>query len=51
MAELGRIPGEDENPTVELLGFRFTVEEVEERRITRITAERLPEEETGETEN
>lgn len=51
MAELGRIPGEDENPTVELLGFRFTVEEVEERRITRITAERLPEEETEETEN
>lgn len=48
MAELGRIPGEDENPTVELLGFRFTVEEVEERRITRITAERLPEEETEE---
>lgn len=51
MAELGRIPGEDENPTVELLGYRFTVEEVEERRITRITAERLPEEETEEKED
>lgn len=48
MAELGRIPGEDENPTVELLGYKFTVEEVEERRITRITAEKLPEEETEE---
>ncbi len=48
MAELGRIPGEDENPTVELLGYRFTVEEVEERRITRITAERLPETEEKE---
>ena len=45
MAELGRIPGEDENPEVELLGYKFTVEEVEERRITRITAEKLPKEE------
>ncbi len=44
MSELGRIPGEDENPIVEFSGYKFTVEEVEERRITRVTAEKLPEE-------
>lgn len=43
MDELGRIPGDDEKPTVEYSGYLFTVEEVEERRIERITAEKLPE--------
>ncbi len=51
MSELGRIPGEDENPTVEFSGYTFTVEEVEERRITRVTAEKMPEEENQEQED
>lgn len=51
MSELGRIPGEDENPEVELSGYTFTVEEVEERRITRVTAEKMPEEENQEQDD
>ena len=43
MSELGYIPQEDENPSIEAEGFRFTVEEMEERRIEKIKAERLPE--------
>lgn len=45
LSELGRIPQEDEKPVIEAQGFRFTVEEMEERRIERVRAERLPEEE------
>ena len=41
MSELGRIPGEDENPEVQFKNYSFTVLEVEERRIERIKAERL----------
>ena len=48
MSELGRIPGEDEHPVIEFAGYTFTVEEVDERRIERVIAERLPE--TEETE-
>lgn len=44
MSELGRIPGEDEHPVIEFAGYTFTVEEVDERRIERVIAERLPEE-------
>ncbi len=44
MSELGRIPGEDEHPVVICSGYSFTVTEVDERRIERVTAERLPEE-------
>ncbi len=56
MSVLGRIPDVDEHPTVEFEGFSFTVEEMDERRIVRILAERLPEptedgEETAEAEN
>ena len=56
MSVLGRIPDADEHPTVEFEGFSFTVEEMDERRIVRILAERLPEptedgEETAEAEN
>lgn len=43
MSELGRIPQEDERPVIEAEGFTFMVEEMEERRIDRIRAERLPE--------
>ena len=41
MSELGRIPGEDENPEVQFLNYSFTVLEVEERRIERVKVERL----------
>ncbi len=50
MDALGRIPSDDEKPTVECSGYLFTVEEVEERRIERITAEKLPESEEKNTE-
>ncbi len=43
MSELGRIPSEDEHPVIEFAGYTFTVEEVDERRIERVIAERLPE--------
>ncbi len=42
MSLLGRIPTEDENPVIECSGYSFTVNEVVDRRIERITAERLP---------
>ena len=50
MSELGRIPAEDENPEIEHAGCRFTVREVDERRIERITVEKLPTEEDKEEE-
>lgn len=43
MSELGHIPTEDEHPTVQCSGYSFKVELVEDRRIERITAEKLPE--------
>ena len=42
MSELGRIPTEDERPVIEAEGFRFSVEEMDDRRIERVRAERLP---------
>ena len=51
MSELGRIPQEDEKPVIEAQGFRFTVEEMEERRIERVRAERIPAEDTAEEES
>lgn len=51
MSELGRIPQEDEKPVIEAEGFRFTVEEMEERRIERIRAERLEQTDKTEEEN
>ena len=48
MSELGRIPDEDEKPVIEACGIKFTVEEMEERRIDKIRAERMPKEETEE---
>ncbi len=44
---LGRIPEENEHCAVEVAGFRFTVEKMSERRIERVTVERLPAEDTG----
>ncbi|MBQ7288709.1 MAG: HlyC/CorC family transporter [Clostridia bacterium] len=41
MSEIGRIPSPDETVTVEAKGFRFTVTEMDERRIERIRAERM----------
>ena len=41
--ELGRIPGEDEHPHVETGGYRFIVSEMDERRVARITVERINE--------
>ena len=43
MSELGRIPSEDESPIIEYGGYSFRVDEVDERRIEQITAEKLPE--------
>ena len=39
---LGYIPAPEEHPAAEASGFRFIVEQVEERRIARIRAVRLP---------
>lgn len=39
---LGRIPKEDENPSVEYEGYRFTVLQVEERRVAKVRIFRLP---------
>ncbi|MBQ4397086.1 MAG: HlyC/CorC family transporter [Clostridia bacterium] len=36
VSTLGRIPGEDEHPTVRLDGYEFMVEQVADRRITRV---------------
>ena len=43
MNELGRIPEGGEQPFIEVSGYRFTVLEVEERRIEKIRVEKLPE--------
>ncbi len=46
MSVLGRIPSENEQPIIEFGGYSFKVEEVDERRIERVVAEKLPEEQT-----
>ena len=43
---LGRIPSEDEHPSVKIGDAEFTVLEVEDRRIARVRAEKLPPEAT-----
>ncbi|MEG1886640.1 MAG: hemolysin family protein [Oscillospiraceae bacterium] len=50
MSVIGRIPSADEQPSVEYSGFIFTVEEMDERRIDRIRAERLPDEQVEDSE-
>lgn len=54
MSELGRIPTADENAEVKYGGYIFTVVEMDERRISKVEAEKDPDyvaEETEETEN
>ena len=48
MSVLGRVPEVYEHPTVNFGGYSFTVAEMDERRILRITVERLPEPEENE---
>lgn len=43
---LGRIPEDGEHPSITVDGVLFTVTRIEERRIVRITAERIPQQET-----
>ena len=50
MSEIGHIPTEDEEAVVEFSGYRLTVKEVDERRIERVLAERLPKADTEEAE-
>lgn len=50
MSELGRIPTPEEHAEIECAGFRFIVEELDERRIERVRAERLPEPTAEETD-
>lgn len=50
MSVIGRIPDPEEHPIVEYEGFGFMVSEMEDRRITRVIAERLPEPEEPEEE-
>ena len=40
--QLGHIPAPDEHPTVEVAHVQFTVESVDERRIDKVRAEKLP---------
>ncbi len=42
MSILGRIPDEDERPTVTVAGCEFTIEDIKERRIERVKIVRLP---------
>lgn len=54
MSELGRIPTAEENAEVRYGGFIFTVTEMDERRISKIEAEKDPDyvaEETDDSEN
>ena len=50
MSILGRIPEENETPTVEVAGCEFTVESINERRIERVKIVKLPVEEVEEDE-
>ena len=50
MSILGRIPEENETPTVEAAGCEFTVESINERRIERVKIVKLPVEEAEEDE-
>ena len=45
---LGRIPEDGEQPSVTVDGVLFTVTKIEERRIVRILAQRVPKETTQE---
>ena len=47
MDQLGRIPGDDESPEVTYQNYRFTINEVDERRIKGVIIEKLPVEENS----
>lgn len=47
---LGRIPEDDEQPSVTVDGVLFTATKIEERRIVRILAQRIPKEEQPQEE-
>ena len=49
MSELGRMP--EENDEIICAGYKFIVEEMDERRIDRVIVEKLPSEEEPEEEN
>lgn len=51
MTTIGRIPEEDDRPTIEVSGFRFTVLSIEDRRIGLVRAERIIKNETQNEEN
>ncbi len=48
LTQLGRVPDEDENPSVEHCGFKFTVLKSEDRRIEEILIEKLDTDNTEE---
>ena len=50
MTLLGRVPEEDETPSVTVEGWQFTVTETEDRRILRVLAQRVAKEEDAEEE-
>jgi putative hemolysin len=41
VSRLGRIPGDGERPHVEAGGYRFVVSEMDERRVAKITLEKI----------
>lgn len=49
IGQMGRIPEDDEQPEVAVGGWLFRIENIEEKRIERVVATRLPQEETEDT--
>lgn len=49
IGQMGRIPEDDEQPEVAVGGWLFRIENIEEKRIERVIATRLPQEETEDT--
>lgn len=43
LSELGRLPEDDENPSIDCAGFKFTVEKVDDRHIELVRADRIAE--------
>jgi Hemolysins and related proteins containing CBS domains len=41
IGQLGKIPGKEDNPTVEFNGLIFKVEEVEEKRVAKVKVSRV----------
>ena len=49
LESFGHIPKENEHPVVQISGYSFTVEKIEERRIAKVRVEKLPEPKAEET--